>query len=680
MKRTLEDYTLQHHTIPLDEELDEDIVVLKDRQYIDMDRIQLAMRQKIVDDRISQGFAIYTTTVDNLLHNNENNVLNKEIQKTKKLIQEDMAPNSGFFRINPREVSLCNFIYQNTASIKDSISHFKTHLFKTPFKVKIALNKDETREMFGFEEDLEIATLNEELEEVIIQNKWVPMLEEHYKWQKLCGVVPVYFEPVGIKLNQVIKIHYIPRIPLIDSGVIYTYLDKNQRQKFVWEWSTSDRMFSEIDGMSNFDTDISELSTQNRKTLLKKSRYMFFDVPEREHAPSLRGILQSDIKSIMNDWLRAVTMTDQIIMATYKAMNPETIVEFSPDMEKIGGNGNIEILRLMIEYMKTKKDQNRGYGGLENYSTLFGDYVQTEPDKPIDALEEFFNQSLTEIQNKTRYDDITKKKESMLSRPESRFAETDLGMEPLIQGAPVRPTSISDQITEKLYVKALNDPGGDLHRAFLNKNARGQKYPQNTSRLEPFEKAIHGPKVETPKFNITEIWNRFDNSASSICDFPLDLIKNTGNISGGPNPKSAETSTAVLTRMDMFKERIKKKAKSYVGFVKQCWIMAYSPFTKRTIQELRLNKIIQTIDPVVLKLFDRVKISIPLMPFLDYSTALKFYQDGFMDIQSLHNFVVEAYCLPQKKMTAAEYKKIEQKLEFEANKQAGLVKPKEVDV
>lgn len=726
MKRSLskdkQHVTFEHEHLDLDEDSDtEDGELTKNNNLIDMNKVHEYMSKNLLSDRLTRGFVLFGTrtststlpgsifsstpatgprkpptpnsatgrasgpkSTSSTSTNDFDPVKQNEI--TRMEIAEDIADNMRVLNpINATELATCIFLYQNTPVIRDSNYHFKTHLFKKPFKVSIVSGYQASEETaanaFDMMEDDVMAVVNEELEELIVQNKWTPMLEEHYKWQKMCGVVPIYFDPVGIKhANGIVKIHYVPKIPLMESGTLFTYLDKRNRQNFVWQWNGNNNMIDTVDG---FDMGyggysgtgmIHDLPEVHRELYIKKSRYMFFDVPEREHAPTLNGDLQSDFKSIISEWKNITYMRNQMIIASHKAMHPELIVEFNPDLNKVGSSAQVELLRVWLEAEKIK-EKNLPFGGLESYSTTFGETLESSRTDGSAMFNKITDLALNSNPEQTRYSVISQERNTTLSHGASQYVENELGLDvSSMQRLPA--TSASQSALEKLKLDALNNPGGVINQAFKQKNSRSS-YPTNAKRLDAFEKATHAPVVAVPKYNIYDLWARFDNLVSSICDFPPELLKTTGVGGAAGVGQKPETSTAVLSRMDIFKERIKKKGKSYEVLIRQLWVMGYAPFKRNTRRDMKIDKMLPNIDPSVLKMFDQVRITLPVMPFMDYNFAKQLYKDGFLPIEQLYDFVEDNCGIQKRKMTAKDYKKIENVLNDRFNREDGLVAPEE---
>ncbi len=720
------------------EDVEEDPDINRNNNLISMDKIHDYMAKSLLSDRLTRGFALFG---NNNARNLSGSIFSsgnptgprkvatpsislgrtstmasdgggasvgngafdpaRQNEMTKKEILQDMADNTRYlFPLNRSDLHLCNFIFRNTPAIRNSMLHFKTQLFKKPFKVSIVYDPNASQDeetnafetMTGEEDTNIVAALNKELEELIVQNKWTPMLEEHYKWQKLCGVVPIYFEPIGVKQRgNLVKIHYVPKIPLMDSGALYTYLDRRNRQNFVWEWTGNNGVVDVMDGSGGIDLNdigandglglglgIGDTDARPR-VYVKRSRYMFFDVTERDHAPTLSGELQSDFKSIVSEWKNIIMMRRQMIYGAEKGLNPENIIEFNPDLTKLAGNAeNIEYMRLYLEYLKINS-KNPPFGGLENFSSVFGEVLEptTEAAKETNQAGEIFTNiaMLASTNTKTPYETVSKARENLLARGASNYADNELGLATSAEFAGISaPSNATSATMDKLKLEALNNPNGTVSQAF-KQAANRSSYPSNAKRLDPFEKVANGPQPIIPNYPLEQLWARFDELVSSICDFPPELLKANG--SGEGQGEKPETSTAVMSRMDIFKERIKKKAKTYEIFVRQLWVMAYAPFKRNTARDMQINRMFANIDPGVLVMFDQVRITIPVMPFMDYPTALKFYKDGFITIQDLYDFVIDTYSLPKKKMLAKDYKALEAKVQDGFDREDGLVLPPE---
>jgi hypothetical protein len=682
---------------------------IKNSTLIDMDKITKMMSDRLICQSIVRGFVIY----GNIQTSGENFVSNPGIFST--FSNNDKSKKSNFFSaleydqklnaitlgelevemgninslvpLSIEDINSCFSFFNNNPTVRLSSSVFKSQLFENPFDVNV-ISDNETI----------LAELSPDIREVIIKNYWMPMLKSHYDWIKIIGICPFYFEPIGLKQNGRSIIHYVPVVPCINSGTIYTYLNNKNKQNYVWKWINSstgpafinnyeningqeeegEALYSNstsgVFGSNNGGIEVGEsflFITKNGKKNslfgLKKTRYMFFDV---KNPPLIDGRLTSDIKTIIPDWIQLNIMIKQTVEAGDKMINPECVIEFSPDIAKATSGDDIDMMRLQIELLKERSKSPTA--GLDDYSGLFGQQIAT----PID---DFFNGTFNgnfgnrtnPLQGESALSRINKARRNMIDNNQNIYSDADLGLNTYNQaqgdgsfGSIMGVNGTAAEL-EKYIVYAKNNPFSDVDIALRNTkkmSAMRERLPSNCKYLNPYERvSTSSPKPTMPNYNLKSIYDRLDKIISSICDFPLELFLsgtiNASSISGGGS------SGAFSSKMDLFKERLKTQSKTYETLINQMWAMAYIPFIKNTKRDLQRRTKYTEYDINLIYLFEKTKITFPRTPFLGANDYSYLYKLGFINVDQFYHYVADRYGIEEQTLTPSMKNEIEKKLQ-----------------
>lgn len=674
---------------------------LKNGILIDMNKITELMKKRILCQSITCGFAIYGVESGvnvnigantSMYSSNQSNYYKQLNSETIQELAMDMGTRA-FNSLSIQDINSCFAFYTGNPTIRMSSNIFKSHLFETPFDIHVVDNSG-----------VSIAELGEDIREIIINNFWMPALNLHYDWIKTCGICPFYYEPIGIKLNGRIIIHYILQVPHVSSGLIYTYMNGKGKQNYVWRWTVSGPVsgtnigaigmndiflfdhgdeFGGINDDSIFRNDSGIMfNIGGDNVVVKKSRYMFFDV---RHPPLLNGRLTSDIMTLIPEWTLLKTMMNQIIEAGDGLINPEAVIEFSPDINASVSGDHIDMMRLQIELIKER--QKSPLAGLDNYSSVFGQQIPTTTDAllgliggggggSMEGMNDGLGGTIPSFPGPASalsriYND---RNNLMAQQNASNFAEFDLNIADGSNFGNVRGGGGgSNGELERYIVYAKNHPGSDVDRALKNigiKKLMSRLGGGNYKYLAPFEKlSSSAPKPVMPNYNVQFFHDRLDKMISSVCDFPLELFRSGGGAGGGGGGGGGLFSQDVgySSKMDIFKERLKTGSKVYELFLKQTWVMAYAPFVKNKKKELKKNKKYLEYDINFIHVFEQIVVTFPRTPFLEPNDFLVLHQLGVIETEEFVNYLTEKYGLQKKELTPEMIKKIEKKIENYTN-------------
>lgn len=663
--------------------------------FIDMSQVMRKMRDKLLNTNLKCGFVFFNTGsnsslgggnfISNLVLRMNSTTPGGVVGGSKKLLSEvdqmnsitlselEQDLSSGFIPkpLNTEEIRGCFNIYNNHPIVRSSSQTFKGELFKKNFKVEVGAGAAKHE-------------LRKELVEPIITQSWMPMMRNHYDWIKIVGVCPIFFEPYPLLTrgkgggggeNKSLVIHFVPVIPEIGSGNIYVYHTKQDKQNYIWEWK---RNTTEQVELFNFATTTTYQRSTGRKRrrngeevggggpiIIKKSRYMFFDA-KIDKAPLLSGQLRSDIRSLLEDWTLLKYVERQDLIACYKLQNPEVIIEYSPDLENTKREGHFQLAKLHLDLMNTNVLAGT-YDISNSYNETFGQFLDpTVNNGPFEKDRASFNNILNDA--KLQNNRIG----NMVSRV-TEFAEYDLGL-----------TGFNGQTAKHMGREGQHKEALEIMDILQGNESRDVKYPSNSKFLFPYQKiSSAAPRVVAPNYNVQQMRETFNETASIVCDFPLELLRQRGLYGRESNMVNSLNSASLLTRMDVFKERVRTHKTHYQDLIQQLWIMAYSPFVEETIGVLRkvaeeergkgrkrkkerrvLKKVedeeeveeeedvslvaYDILDSGIMDIFDNVSVTIPVLSFCDFNGALMLYRCGLMSTETMIEFLLDTYGVPSK--------------------------------
>jgi hypothetical protein len=573
-----------------------------------------------------------------------------------KEIYADMDPVSTLTPLDEGEVAACIDIAANYGVVNLCSREFEDTLFEVPFQIGIHSDSGE-----------EMATLEDSVREIIVNNFWMPFLKKHYQWKKTFGIVPIFFEPVGLMetsnnkeegKNSKLVVYYVPTTPNFDAGRIFLYLNTKGKLGYVWKWNSScmnqtiDIMLpiSGVSSLSNFTVfglgglmnNIADISgsKKNKRGMLSvlRSRYFYMDVIKE---PFSNGYLNSDIKSLINDWKSLRCMEDLRYFAACRQTNPEVLVEFAPDPIAATSGDSMDAAKLQLDIMRLSSMGSSGNNG-RNFSSEFGQTVG-------DDARDFANSIVNDPNySKSAYQKVNEARDKVLNSYPS-FADVDLGLlDPNEIGNRGRlgfgASKAGNNGLEKLLLYATNHPGtreSDAITSVIMGKGTGVP-PSNVRNLRAYEKVVSGPKIEMPAFDVESKWARMDKMASAVCDYPLELIMDkTG--------RSTEVDKDTTFRF--LRDKLASESKTYEKLIKNLWLMCHLEFQKNTKRKAkRINKILDELEKIdldTIELFENARVSFPRTPFETIDTFLEFFKMGLITEVQFQKFIADKSGIPE---------------------------------
>lgn len=584
--------------------------------------------------------------------------------KTKALmreIQADMDASSTFTTLNEEEVRTCVDIFSNYSVINICVNEFKEKLFEVPFQIALRT-----------ESGKELAVLQDSVREIIVENYWMPFLKKHFEWKKVFGIVPIFFEPVGLreaipedyssgkktdgkkeKRGERLIIHYVPTIPNFDAGRIWTYCNKKGRRGFVWVWnkSTSDLDTEFVIPVSGFNDGGGDSSGRGNDVLsITKSAYFFMDVIKEPYAS---GYLSSDIKSLVNEWRNLRYMEEFRLVGASKMINPETIVEFHPDPASATSGDSLDMAKLQIDILRTVTSAAGGGNGARHYSAEFGQSVEETGKDIANAL------AADPKYGVSAYRKITEERAYMQNACPT-VADVDLGFaSPSDPRAKSTTASYGSSYTrEKLELYSKNHPGCPVSNVLVAAMSGKTAGPTNARYLNPYE-TVSGsaPKSTMPEFDVMGAKERLDKLAAAVCDFPLEIIMNRTGRMGG----DTETDGAY----QFLKDRLAAESKIYQSLIKNLWSMSYLEFVENSRRKLdKMNKRMKNLEKIDINsvlMFEYFQVTFPRTPFESVAKLIEYYKMGLIDDMQFQKFMSDKTGIPE--VDPSRIKEFKEKLE-----------------
>jgi hypothetical protein len=378
---------------------------------------------------------------------------------------------------------------------------------------------------------------------------------------------------------------------------------------------------------------------------------MFFSVV---NAPLLNGSLTSDIMLIVPEYLILKKMLEQTLNAGEKIIDPPCFVEFAADFKDIGTmksnpSANIELIKMKVDLLKNKI--KTPLQGMDDFSGILGQEIDSDTNKMFKELDNMMmNTKESQDPSSPLYQFIRERNQNI---KDNSVSNSDLGLNSY--GSFGNFQTNDEKTLEKYRLYAYNHPNSEiahiLNKIDAEKTQKKKEY-KNTIYLNPFDKlASHSPKISMPNYNLEYFMERLENLISSICEMPVD-----SSINIHTNAKAL----IYKEKSERFKQFIVQKSIWYQDFVRQLWIMAYTPFVKNTKRVLKEKKI-ELIDSNILELFDKVFITFPKYPqFLDRNNFVDFYKMGIISTEKFYDYMCEIYDLEKEPLSKQRMDRIEE--------------------
>jgi hypothetical protein len=592
------------------------------RQIINMDNIMKMMEKKIMDQNVQIGYSV----------SSEDNDMNK---KAIEELSANILVSSSITQLSIIDMDLCLNLYISNYKVKISTKFFSEILFKNPFDVTVMYNS------------VKILEVDDDIRAALIKNYWMPTLKQHYEWIKLFGICPFYFEPIIVKQKKRVTVHYIPKIPHLSSGVIYTYMDIRGKQAYFWKWVSI--ISNNITQTFNLDKNI---VTKKGSLITKNSKYIFFNV---QNAPTISGKLTSDIMLIIPEYLMLRKMIDQSMKAGDKIIEPPCFIEFSADFKDISNTkatpgANIDLMRLKVDLLKNKL--KTPLQGMDDFSGILGEEIDSETKKmfrELDVMIDNTNKSANDLNSPVAK--LIQDKNQLLNRDFS-LSNVDLGLN--TYGSFFNSQNDDEKTLESYRLYAFNHPQSEIasiiRKIDAEKMAQKRQY-KNTIQLNPFYKvANHSPRISMPGYDLGYFLNRMESLIGTVCEMPVEVNFATSSVL---------KATIFKEKTEQFKQIISQKSLLYQEFVKQLWIMAYTPFVKNTKQSIKAKKI-DIFDYDLLNSFDKIMVTFPKYPqFLDRDHFVDFYKMGLITTEQFYDYMCQMYDLEKQPLTKKRLQRIE---------------------
>ena len=642
---------------------------------IDMNKILRSMERKIVLKTLTFGYVFYGFDTSSVVNSGTN--LIKYFDTLNKLTIKELSQNIGLgtkiVPVSPTQIKECESFYNKNPTCRLSSSAFKGELFSVAFDVII--NDSNGKPEFE---------IKKEIRDLVIKNFWMPEFGKHYDWIKICGICPIYFEPIAIKTKSGIWIDYVIQIPPIDSGVLYTYTNISGVQTYLWKWiqgtggvigSPTTLDLSNTSFMDNDDSVgiaggvidgmVVNIGSKVKSYLLRKSRYMFFHTA---NPPSLSGELKSDVMSVMPRAKQFEAMLEHMLIGGQNMIYPSQYVEFLPDLDKATSGDSYDMMRLQVELAK-EREKSSLYG-LANYSNVYGEEIESPLDNMAHVLES--GNTATGVSATPAMARVYELRDKLTSRASTiPSAESDLGLNfnsgPISFGTTDVKSVESKGEMERVLLHTKNNPNSPVSNAYRNmvisKMTQGLNQT-NVHYLRPYEKMSSGGRdSKMPTYDIKYFDTKLTQTVSSICDFPIDLTNSGTSVRNkGSDPNTSTTNTDIDQKKQILEERLRAVSKKYEELISQLWVMSHTEMIKNTKRAVKNNQKVTQYDFDTLNMYNKLKITFPRTPYASLAVYREMYMTGIIDEQTLYNFSAEKLGLEEKTLNAQEIKTINERL------------------
>ena len=411
----------------------------------------------------------------------------------------------------------------NDQEIENALNVLEKHIKKNDNnKAENSKKRKRTSSSSSSSTGLSAGKLNGLFNKSIIQKYWVPWLIETFIVIKMWGFCPYVLKSIEYGGNT----HYYPHVPELDGGFVEVYT-LNHEKHLVWTWLSS----------------LEPLHTQykNRDDCIDESvRFIVKD------NPGSFGSYNSDLKSLLKDYLHVDITEDLKTQAYLKNVNPTHI----------------------IEYEEKGKSTNTGDAESQWYQTFSRNNVNLQFEKF--KMDQFYeDRGFQAHQFFFAHDRKNLKNSSQLTGFENNGVEgwvPDNRLSTLMR--------ISRNVKRRMDISSMNDaPGLEgnpvTSRAFIEK------------RLEENEKFVQlNPiRIDNPDFQFTK--NRFDRLVAIIADNSLFMSLLTSYPSSSSTKKSPGSgSLSSVAGLEETKIHFSSRYKSITQFYSQkisfVWADAYT--------------------------------------------------------------------------------------------------------
>lgn len=601
---------------------------------INMNKVMEKMGEKLnsSNNNLTMGYRILSSKLSNThlsqLHQKMNNktltLLKRHVKKMNPLDQGTMSIIRGLYTTHPKFVASSKCIIEK--------------IFQVPFEVFFLTEKKSNNNNIDnirlSNRNLEYLEIKDELKEKLIRKHWMPFLIDHHHWITQFGICPIYFEPILIINDKssnnnndnndkttTYSVHYVPKTPIFENGFLYTFLDNNNKQNFIWQernfftssippsmamdgngggsglsggtiyscsntLSKEESLITSVDGKTNLNKKIYKL---------KESRYMLFSLAKNK-TPSIGGKIIGDIAALIPEIELLNKMIAHQLLAGEKMINPSQFVENPiPNMNQFGSL-ELDRAKLVVDMEKVRR-MNSG-NTIPEFSTAFGvptphqmnglamdelfrEIPQTQFDQLSQRLETIPSSDL--FQTKKNYQEfvshIEKVKQQYLNgeignplpteeRMGIEFSDEERFYTLYQSGVHKKQTNKETDEFIRYVVKATNNPiGPEAKTLEILKKIKADdenKTPQNAKYLLAGQKIVNGNNPSMPNYNIKDQYSRIDIMINEICEFSPKETKDYLS-------KSSKTTKGIEVAGSMLRLSFRSLLNNNKVFIENLW-------------------------------------------------------------------------------------------------------------